>query len=897
MFDWRNSTTENKALRTHSTKDFSHPTEINKRVVIQSSTILHAYTDKGFEDITTELPDYKFPEGKELNNKQLRHFVMKLPAWGKVELEKSGSVVRVLDRKGISIFKYHSPIVVGKGKAPYKVIDKDGKKIKDTFKRKDDTGSMLGHKVVNSDDAEIALFDVVDSDLYIKPPELKKNSYPIQVYDDTDTDATNNKDALLQLIDPDTNFGSHTSIYVQRSDNEAFVNRMVMGWTLPSVSGTITAIELYLFKFGGNDANGGNSVAVHELTQAFTEAGVTWNKYDGSNAWTAAGGDYSGTVVQATNTPADDNWQSWDIGPGATNPISGLTWGSTIDLLLKYVTEAGGGAYQYESYRSKESEADPANVPYIEITYTLIVAPTVTTQAVTSILATTATGNGNITDDGGNTPSAWGTCLATTANPDTGDTVDAGSGAGAEGAFTTSITGLTAGTKYHVRAYATNTGGTSYGADVTFITPISISAGLTASATVAYLAAWDRAMSPSMTVAASLAYAMAWKRATVSNLTISAIVARSMNRTISTTADMVVSATVVKAVTWVRDTTSNLTTAVSVAKSRAKTITTSANLTVSVTITKALAYARASISNLTASTTIDRNVTYTRDTTSNLAVSTTISRLRDRLITTAPGLTISATVAKAVTWTRNTTSNLTASVSIAKSRARTIATTSNLAVSVTVAKALGFVRVITSNLTVSATVSRVVAFVRDISTNLTISATVLILRARTIATSANLTISATVSRTLAYHQSISAGLTIAVSLVKSRGRTIVTSANLAVSATVDRVATFTRATNTALSISATVSRVLAYNKSITSGLTAAVMIVNTWSGSAANYFISMTANLVVSTSIKRYKRKVGAIFITVKNYTLGKLQNLYTLGKKRDKYTLGSSKKDYHLGG
>jgi uncharacterized repeat protein (TIGR02543 family) len=42
------------------------------------------------------------------------------------------------------------------------------------------------------------------------------------------------------------------------------------------------------------------------------------------------------------------------------------------------------------------------------------------------------------------------------------------------GAFTSSITGLTAGTLYHVRAYATNSTGTAYGADVTFTTQTTV---------------------------------------------------------------------------------------------------------------------------------------------------------------------------------------------------------------------------------------------------------------------------------------------------------------------------------------------------------------------------------------------------------------------------------------
>ena len=96
-------------------------------------------------------------------------------------------------------------------------------------------------------------------------------------------------------------------------------------------------------------------------------------------------------------------------------------------------------------------------------------APTVTTQAVSAIGLTTATGNGNITDLGAPNPTAHGVCWSTSVNPTTsGSHTD--EGPAATGAFTSSITGLFANTTYYVRAYATNSAGTAYGSDVTFTT-------------------------------------------------------------------------------------------------------------------------------------------------------------------------------------------------------------------------------------------------------------------------------------------------------------------------------------------------------------------------------------------------------------------------------------------
>ncbi len=89
-------------------------------------------------------------------------------------------------------------------------------------------------------------------------------------------------------------------------------------------------------------------------------------------------------------------------------------------------------------------------------------------QAVTAIGPTTATGNGNVTALGSPNPTQHGVAWSTVANPTISDSHTSDGPVGATGTFTSAITGLTAGTVYHVRAYATNTAGTSYGSDVNF---------------------------------------------------------------------------------------------------------------------------------------------------------------------------------------------------------------------------------------------------------------------------------------------------------------------------------------------------------------------------------------------------------------------------------------------
>jgi hypothetical protein len=95
--------------------------------------------------------------------------------------------------------------------------------------------------------------------------------------------------------------------------------------------------------------------------------------------------------------------------------------------------------------------------------------PAISTSAVTSVTETTASAGGEITSEGTSAVTARGVCWGTVADPTTADskTTD-GTGIGS---FTSNITGLTPGTLYHLRAYATNGEGTSYGADVSFTTP------------------------------------------------------------------------------------------------------------------------------------------------------------------------------------------------------------------------------------------------------------------------------------------------------------------------------------------------------------------------------------------------------------------------------------------
>jgi hypothetical protein len=98
--------------------------------------------------------------------------------------------------------------------------------------------------------------------------------------------------------------------------------------------------------------------------------------------------------------------------------------------------------------------------------------PVVVTSAVSSITGNTASCGGNVTNEQGAAVTAKGVCWSTTAGPTITDskTTD-GTGTGT---FTSSISSLSPNTTYYVRAYATNSNGTSYGSEVSFTTSAAV---------------------------------------------------------------------------------------------------------------------------------------------------------------------------------------------------------------------------------------------------------------------------------------------------------------------------------------------------------------------------------------------------------------------------------------
>ncbi len=241
---------------------------------------------------------------------------------------------------------------------------------------------------------------------------------------------------------------------------------------------------------GATDAFTSNITSLSANTTYYVRAYAT------NSAGTSYGGEVSFTtlpvaptvttqaVTGETSTTATGNGNITNLG--APNPTAhGVCWntGGSPTTGDSYTDEGAAGATSAftsnitllsanTTYYVRAYATNTAGTSYgAEVSFTTLpVAPTVTTQVVTGETSTTATGNGNITNLGAPNPTAHGVCWNTGGSPTTGDSYTDEGATGATGAFTSSITSLSANTTYYVRAYATNTAGISYGGEVSFTT-------------------------------------------------------------------------------------------------------------------------------------------------------------------------------------------------------------------------------------------------------------------------------------------------------------------------------------------------------------------------------------------------------------------------------------------
>jgi len=243
---------------------------------------------------------------------------------------------------------------------------------------------------------------------------------------------------------------------------------IVTGTTSTSVTASLTALQpntSYHYRVKASCANGtsfGNDITFTTseiLVPVVTTAGI-------SNITTTS-------ATTGGNVSADG---------GSTVTARGVCWGVSINPTIadSHTTNGNGlgnwvselaGLTPYTIYFVRAYATNSAGTAYgNELQFTTEVGqmPTVMTATITNITPTTANGGGNVTDQGATPVTARGVCWSTSSSPTiTGSHTTDGTGTGS---FTSNLTILLSATTYYVRAYATNSAGTTYGNQIQFTT-------------------------------------------------------------------------------------------------------------------------------------------------------------------------------------------------------------------------------------------------------------------------------------------------------------------------------------------------------------------------------------------------------------------------------------------
>ncbi len=272
-----------------------------------------------------------------------------------------------------------------------------------------------------------------------------------------------------------------------------------------TVTVTVAPVGSYIITFDKNDSGASGSMSSQTVqngtsailtSNAFTKTGWTFTGWATTPAGAVTYADGAYYTMGTANVTLYAKWTANnytitfdkdDAAATGTMPNQTIACGSSANLTANAFANTG---YVFAGWATTSGGsvvyADKASYTMGASNVTLYAVwglpPTVTTVVIaasqsgdnkfgniglsTNITGTGAQGGGTVTSDGRAPVTERGVCWNTTGSPTvSGPHSASGSGTGD---FTANMTGLTANTTYHVRAYAINSIGTSYGNEVTF---------------------------------------------------------------------------------------------------------------------------------------------------------------------------------------------------------------------------------------------------------------------------------------------------------------------------------------------------------------------------------------------------------------------------------------------
>lgn len=256
--------------------------------------------------------------------------------------------------------------------------------------------------------------------------------YPT-IYNNHTTEGTGTGEFTSNIFSLESNTTYYVRAYATNSEGTSYGEQVSFTTSHAIVLATVTT----------------NDVSNITTTSAICGGNVTSEGYGTVTA--------RGVCWALGQNPTVNNYHSTN-GSGSGEFIStlGNLLQNTTYYIRAYATNEAGTAYgEIKSFTTNQTPVNPT-------------IPSVTTSDISQITMTSAVSGGNVTSSGNSGMIARGICWSTSENPTIEDNhTDDGL---ATGSYTSSMTGLEASTTYYVRAYATNTIGTAYGAQKSFTT-------------------------------------------------------------------------------------------------------------------------------------------------------------------------------------------------------------------------------------------------------------------------------------------------------------------------------------------------------------------------------------------------------------------------------------------
>jgi hypothetical protein len=240
-----------------------------------------------------------------------------------------------------------------------------------------------------------------------------------------------------------------------------------------------------------NPASGTTTSETSSVNVNIDRNGLTQKAYTTNIIINSNGGDATIMVLMIVQGPVPTALFTVTPSAGAVTQSFQVDASSSIDdidptsaLFVRWRWEDGGAftdwvtiktaihQYTSEGLKNITLEVRDSDGHIGTVTKTVLVSnslqfPFVLTTAMSNISNDNATTGGEVINDGGTEVTARGVCWGKNQNPTIFDSKTTnGSGLGE---YSSEITGLTSGSSYYVRAYATNSVGTGYGNEIMFI--------------------------------------------------------------------------------------------------------------------------------------------------------------------------------------------------------------------------------------------------------------------------------------------------------------------------------------------------------------------------------------------------------------------------------------------